>query len=121
MFFNQIVNCSTSTIKIGSKEAAEMAQKTLDWIKNRREKAKANAIEAERQRINNGFWHKLFRMKEATVEDAEESLSYDHWNFNYHWNDLIGAKNEAVAQRILNASKYADEIMISTEELSLIS
>lgn len=121
MFFNQTMNCSTSFIKISSKEAAKMAQDTLDHVKSRREKARNDAIEDERQRINNGFFHKFFRMKDATVEDAKANLSYDSWNFNYHFTSLICAKNEAVAKRILNASKHADEIMISTEELHLIS
>ena len=121
MIFNQTMKCSTSFVKINSKEASQMAEATLKWVNEMRASRKAKAIEKERQRINNGFWHKLFRLKEATIEDAIANLAYDNWNFDYHWNECIGAENETVAKRILNASKHAEGIMISIEELHLIS
>jgi hypothetical protein len=121
MFFNQTNQCSTSFIKMSSQDAAEMARKTLDYVEQRREEAKSGAIERERQRINNGFFHKLFGCKDATVEEAVSNLEYDTWNFDYHFTEIIASKNEKVARQILNACKHADEILISTEELNLIS
>ena len=121
MFFNQTVERDGSFVKISSKDAAELATKTLAWVKKLRVDRKAAEVERERQRINNGFWHKLFRLKEATVEQAIENLKYDQWNFDYHYNSLICAKNESTAMRVLNAVKHANEIYISMEDLQRIS
>jgi hypothetical protein len=121
MFFNQTVGADGSFVKVTSKDASEMAIKTLAWVKKLRDDREARAIEIERQKINDGFWHKLFRLKEATVEDAKESLAYDHWNFDYHFTNQIAFKNEEAANRILNACKHASEIFISTEDLQKIS
>jgi hypothetical protein len=121
MFFNSTTECDGSFVKIASKDAIEMATKTLAWVDKLRSDRQAGTIEIEQQRINNGFFHKLFRMKEATVEDAKKNLAYDHWNFDYHFNGLIAHKNESAANRILNAAKHADEIYISTEDLQRIS
>lgn len=121
MFFNQTIETDGSFVKIASKNAIEMATKTLARIEKLRAESKEKAIEIERQHINNGFFHKLFRMKDATIEDAEKSLSYDDWNFDYHFTGLIAHKNEDSANRILNAAQHADEIYISTEDLQRIS
>ena len=121
MFFNQTIEHDGSFVKISSKDAVEMATKTLAWVDSLRAESKAKAIEAERQRLNNGFFHKHFRMKEATVEDDKASLDYDEWNFYYHFNELIAHKNEVTALKILNAAEHADEIYISTEDLKRIS
>jgi hypothetical protein len=121
MFFNQTVNADGSFVKISSKDATEMAAKTLIWVDKLRTNRLNRAIEIEIQRINNGFWHKLFRMKDATVEEAKKSLAYDECNFDYHFTSLIAGKNEETALRILNAAEHADEVYISTEDLKRIS
>lgn len=121
MFFNQTTECDGSFVKIASKDAVEMATNTLVWVKKLRADAKLAAIETERQRINNGFWHKLFHLKEATIEQAVGNLEDDHWNFDYHFTSVIARKNEEAANRILNAAKHADEVYISTEDLRRIS
>jgi hypothetical protein len=121
MFFNQTVEQDGSFVKISSIKATKMAQDTLNWITQKRADRKANAIEEERQRINNGFFHKLFHLREATEQDAIYSLQGDIYNFEYHWSQMAYYKSEEAAQRVLNACKHVDDIFISTEDLQRIS
>jgi len=121
MFFNQTVEADGSFVKVASKDVLEMAKDTLQWIKNERAARKKKAIETEQKRLNNGFWHKLFRCKDVTIEAAEESLKDDPWDFDYHWSPAMYYKTEDACNRIINAAKHADEIYISTKDLRRIS
>ena len=122
MFFNSTTNeCDGSFVKVASKDAKEMAQNTLEWVQERRQTSRESAIKREMDNINEGFFHKLFRMKPATREEAVANLQNDIWNFEYHGTHFIGYENEKTANRILNACKHAEEIYISTEDLRRIS
>jgi hypothetical protein len=121
MFFNQTIEADGSFVKVASKDALEMAKDTLQWVENERTTRKRQAIEREQKRLNNGFWHKLFRCKEVTFEEAEESIQNDPWNFDYNFGPVMFYKTESACNRIINAAKHADEIYISTEDLRRIS
>ena len=121
MFVNQTIEADGSFVKISAKEAKNMAEDTLQWIKKERTARKEEAILADMKRLDSGFWHKLFRMKPHTREDAIASLDDDPWDFDYHFSKLMYHKSEDSARRILNACNFAEEIYISTEDLRRIA
>lgn len=121
MFISSTTKCDGSFVKISSIDAKKMAEDALARVKKRREDSKERAIQCEMEMINNGFFHKLFRMKPATREEAIAELEADHWNFDYHFTNCIGYQSEEAGARILNACKYASELYISTEDLRCIS
>lgn len=121
MFFNQTVECDGSFVKMSSVDVKKMALKTLEWIKNEREKKREEEIQFTQKSLDNGFWHKLFRMKPSTREQAIAVLESDPWDIDYHCPEIIYWKNEDTAKRVLNACEHADEIYISTKDLRRIS
>lgn len=121
MFFNSTVECDGSFVKMDSKVVKEMAFKTLERIKTYRAARKEKAIHDVINDINNGFWHKLLRLKPATREDAIAYLEGDVWNFDYHFTACMSAKAFESAERLLNACEHAEVVYISTEDLNRIS
>jgi hypothetical protein len=108
--------CDGSFVKMSSKTVAEMATKELEWIKQYREKKTQRAIESCRQKMVNGWWHRLWKKPVPTDQEVIVFLEFDI--------DMINATygcSEMIAKRLLNACQYAEDIFISTEDLRVIS
>ena len=109
-----------SFIKMPSKKVREMAAATLEKIRKSREEEYKSDLEHYRQEMMKGFWHRL--LKKPAPTDVEviawhDKVYYDSFGM---WSELRYGNQEAAARRLHRACEEADEIYISTEDLSQI-
>lgn len=110
----------SSFIKMPSKKIAEIAQAALVWIEKAREAKRKAYIDAARQEIMSGWWHRIAKKSTPTDEEALERIEENPWS-GFNLIPLYAGKAEDAALRLLKACEYAEEIYVSTEDLRRIS
>ena len=117
MFFgNPTVHKDGSFVRMRSDVIKAKCEAMLIAIEAVRKKRVQETIEATRQRMMKGFWHRLFKRPVPTDEQVRQHLN-DGFISELFWDENAYFKNEEIARKLLNASKYAEEIYVSTEDL----
>lgn len=120
-----------SFVKVSSKDITKRAYASLASIKLCKARDTQRLIERERievmaarEKKRNSLWSRLFGYKEKPEPtDAELLKSIETqrgdgiWLPETFWIDVRYDKYIEVANRLINAAKYADEIFVSTEDL----
>lgn len=123
--FGQRESQSASLVKLTSAKVIDKCERSLAYIKAYRENEFKKLIVKERERIVNGFFHKLFKRPVPSDEEVVriiEQPSGDVFNVpETFWINIQFHKSEEIAKRLLNAAKQADEIYVSTEDLEYLS
>lgn len=123
--------CDGSFVRIPSAKITEMARQTLANIKQYKAKDIQRLIAKEKEEIlkrrekkRNSLWSKIFGYVEPPMPSDEEIIKmHEHsgdgiWIPETVWIDFRYEKNIEVAYRLINAAKYADEVAVSTKDLS---
>lgn len=108
-----------SYIVIKSDELKKICNNTLDYIYKHRQEKLQNFVVQQREKIINGFWHKLLKQPVPTDEeiiqlDKERDLVFRQT----HWIKTFALDNEYLAKDLLYACKMSDEIHLSISDLS---
>lgn len=111
-------NEGCSFIEMPSAKVAELAQKCLARIKAHREGEWAEQVARERKSYERSWVHRLFKTEIPSDEAILEGLRRD---FSSILIDRYAWGSEEVAERLLNASKFADVIHVSTKDLDMIT
>ena len=122
--------CDGSFVRISSANLKEMANRTLKNIpkykaydRERLAKRLKKELLEEREKSRNSIWSKIFGYKEKPIPSDEELIKAHEgsgegiWLPETFWIDFRYSKNIEVAQRLLHAAQYADEIAVSTKDL----
>jgi hypothetical protein len=118
MFFgSQTVHKDGSFVLIRSDIIKAKCENALASIKAAREKYRQEAMDKARAEMMNGFWFKLFKKPVPTDEQVESYLCDGVMFSELFRIQIMYYKQEDVANRLLSASKYADEMYVSTEDL----
>lgn len=112
MFFNQTPHKDGSFVMMRSDIIKIKCERTLIWIKEAREEKIKNLMDSARAKIMQGFWHRLFKKPIPTDDQVKAYLDYELFFAQVRYGN-----SEAIANKLLNACKYADEIYVSTEDL----
>ena len=108
-------NNNTSFIKMPSHQVKQLAEKCLVDVKNFRER--------DIKEINDDFFNEKAKWDNSSWWDR---LWNDIENIGYRRNTRIQfvsiryTANEKVAERLLNACRYADEIYVSIDDLNCL-
>jgi hypothetical protein len=117
MFFGtQTVHKDGSFVRMRSDVIKAKCEAMLIAIKSIRQERVKKTIEEGRQRMMQGFWHRLLK-KPVPTDDQVKSYLSDGMISETFWDEISFYKNEEVAKKLLNACTYAEEIFVSTEDL----
>ena len=120
MFFNQTVHKDGSFVKMSSEDVKAKCELTLKTIKRVRQEKVAKTIEETRQKMMEGFLHRTFKKSPPTDDEVRAYLS-DDFISELFWDETAFFKNEEVANKLLHACQFVEEIYVSTEDLQRIT
>lgn len=116
-----------SMVQIPWQEVREIALKTIDAVKRKREGAKRNHILEKMDELNTSWWSRLWK-KSWTYQEVEELESLNggdslmsvldnklHWIESVWWDN-----NEKAAKRLLNAAAYRKDVWVCSKDLDLM-
>jgi len=99
----------------------ELCEKALKAVETERERRRWDLVKSRRDRVNNGFFHKLFKLKDWTAEMALESLKNEEWS-QLDWIDRVWRDNKSSAKRLSKAADISeDPVLVSTKDYERIS
>lgn len=111
-----------SFIEIDTEAARVLAADTIDRIDRSRGRMIESYINSELQRLNNGFWHKLFRQQDFTREDVLRMDSENQWGGYIHETKFIKFGNQyQTAKDILRTPKTGIKMFLSLTDYERIS
>lgn len=118
------MTCAVSHVVLTSARARELATAKYTWIMKQRENAQEQFLRDEVERINSGWFRRLFRMKPVTREDvlaAEEARSGCFPISEYMWAGVRYSTSLEVCEQVLRASRYSDQVTVSLEDLERLT
>lgn len=112
-----------STAEFNSADIIRMCGKKLQYIETLRSQHWESWKRDYVTRVNSGFFHKLFRLKDVTLEDAEvagrESDGWlDPWRDIHVW---LYRECEERVRSILKLANESDRIQLTDEDYRRIS
>ena len=109
-----------SFIEISCEEARRLAFNVIQRIDTSRSEFIDQFIEKEMNRLNNNFFHKLFRRKPVTREEVLSLEREDIWSpINENW--FTFGRQHDLALKVLAASRVGKTMFLSLDDYSSIS
>ena len=110
-----------SYVEIDSSVAIQLATERKRSIDATREKIAQQIIDQEVKQINSGFFRRLFRCKDVTREEAEES------ELNSEWSELNNTRNwlykdqYETCNSVLLTARVVNKLTLSLDDYRSIS
>jgi hypothetical protein len=110
-----------SQVEIDCELARALAAGTIDRIDQSRSEKVERIITREVERLNNGFWHKLFRRPDFTREEAMQMELDSEWSQIYDTRNFLFGRQYDVAMDVLAAAKVGKTLLLSLDDYRRIS
>lgn len=109
-----------SYIEIESEVAKQLAENTVQRIDKIRNDAVDRFVDKEMERINNGFFHKLFRRPDITRTEVFAQDYASEWSYiemiNYRFSEQYDT-----CKKVIHAARVGNKMTLTLEDYNSIS
>jgi hypothetical protein len=109
-----------SHIEVYSIDARQMAEAVIKTIDKLRTDEIEKFIEKEIERVNSGFFHKLFRLKPYTRADVIREDDEQYFPKIYSIKKVHYGAQYELCQKIINASRASEKMSLSINDYNSI-